>query len=143
MELVVGVEIIEYWELWTEEEWEMSGLDGSNLDVNKELVMSDYSSNTSFAYHLNSPSCDSSMSLFTWSGPSTITIDWARFAYGIGSYIKLLALYSSIASSWRPARLLPTWAAFYASCSFYYTRFAASYTSYSLCWRIYWCSSQD
>jgi len=44
LEFVVGVDIIEYWELWTEEEWEMSGLDESNVEGNKELVMPDHSS---------------------------------------------------------------------------------------------------
>jgi len=44
LEFVVRVNIVEYWELWTEEEWEMSGLNESNVESNKELMMPDHCS---------------------------------------------------------------------------------------------------
>jgi len=44
LEFVVGVHIVEYWELWTEEEWEVSCLNETNVEGNKELMMPDHCS---------------------------------------------------------------------------------------------------
>lgn len=44
LEFIVGVDIVEYWELWTKEEWEVPCLNETNVEGNKELMMPDHCS---------------------------------------------------------------------------------------------------